>query len=239
MAFTGTGTSVAGVPIVFEPTIQRTKASMIIPPTQSSVLSILGSGLGRMFRTVNILTLLSWVRATTVQSQLAVSQKNSVSVRKHVGIVPDFRQLDDAAAGIRASRNTGSGAFVEDGPSARPNARQVFMILAPAGRFLMGPFPPGDLAARFFAAVMRPPRVFFISGDSCGSVWFGAGRTDALNAGRSGSPSTYWRASSWNVRMGIEMADKPAFLRTLFRFFRKNLERFFLITNQYTERAYG
>ena len=35
------------------------------------------------------------------------------------------------------------------------------MILSPAGRFLTDPRPPGDLAARRFAAVMRPPRLFF------------------------------------------------------------------------------
>ena len=36
-------------------------------------------------------------------------------------------------------------------------SRQVFMIFTPAGRFLTGPLPPGDLAARFFAAVILPP----------------------------------------------------------------------------------
>jgi hypothetical protein len=35
------------------------------------------------------------------------------------------------------------------------------MILLPAGRFLTIPFPPGPLAARFLAAVMRPPLLFF------------------------------------------------------------------------------
>ena len=36
------------------------------------------------------------------------------------------------------------------------------MIRLPAGRFLTRPLPPADFAARFFAAVIRPPRVFFI-----------------------------------------------------------------------------
>jgi hypothetical protein len=35
------------------------------------------------------------------------------------------------------------------------------MILRPAGRFLTIPFPPGPLAARFLAAVIRPPLLFF------------------------------------------------------------------------------
>jgi hypothetical protein len=35
------------------------------------------------------------------------------------------------------------------------------MILLPALRFRTGPFPPGDSAARFFAAVILPPLLFF------------------------------------------------------------------------------
>ena len=35
------------------------------------------------------------------------------------------------------------------------------MILRPAGRFFTSPFPPGPLAARFLAAVIRPPLLFF------------------------------------------------------------------------------
>jgi len=35
------------------------------------------------------------------------------------------------------------------------------MIFRPAGRFLTIPFPPGPLAARFLAAVIRPPLLFF------------------------------------------------------------------------------
>jgi hypothetical protein len=35
------------------------------------------------------------------------------------------------------------------------------MILLPAGRFLTIPLPPGPFAARFFAAVIRPPLLFF------------------------------------------------------------------------------
>jgi len=37
----------------------------------------------------------------------------------------------------------------------------VLMIFLPAGRSLTGPFPPGLLAARVLAAVIRPPRLFF------------------------------------------------------------------------------
>ena len=37
----------------------------------------------------------------------------------------------------------------------------VFMIFAPALRFLTEPFPPGDFAARFLAAVILPPLLFF------------------------------------------------------------------------------
>jgi hypothetical protein len=36
------------------------------------------------------------------------------------------------------------------------------MILLPAGRFLINPFPPGVLAARLLAAAIRVPLVFFI-----------------------------------------------------------------------------
>jgi hypothetical protein len=35
------------------------------------------------------------------------------------------------------------------------------MIFRPAGRFLTGPLPPRDFAARFFAAVILPPLLFF------------------------------------------------------------------------------
>lgn len=38
---------------------------------------------------------------------------------------------------------------------------QVVMIRLPAARFLIVPFPPGRLAARFLAAVILPPLVFF------------------------------------------------------------------------------
>jgi hypothetical protein len=37
----------------------------------------------------------------------------------------------------------------------------VFMIFRPTLRFLTGPFPPGFFAARFFAAVILPPLLFF------------------------------------------------------------------------------
>jgi hypothetical protein len=36
------------------------------------------------------------------------------------------------------------------------------MIFRPAFRFATGPFPPFRLAARFLAAVILPPLVFFI-----------------------------------------------------------------------------
>ncbi len=35
------------------------------------------------------------------------------------------------------------------------------MIFRPTFLFLTGPFPPGFLAARFLAAVIRPPLLFF------------------------------------------------------------------------------
>ena len=38
---------------------------------------------------------------------------------------------------------------------------QVLMIFRPAGRFLTIPFPPRPFAARFFAAVILPPLLFF------------------------------------------------------------------------------
>jgi hypothetical protein len=37
----------------------------------------------------------------------------------------------------------------------------VLMIRRPAGRFLTNPFPPALSVARFLAAVIRPPRLFF------------------------------------------------------------------------------
>jgi hypothetical protein len=42
-----------------------------------------------------------------------------------------------------------------------PPGRYVFMMFLPAGRFLIAPFPPADLAARVFAAVILPPLLFF------------------------------------------------------------------------------
>ena len=42
--------------------------------------------------------------------------------------------------------------------------RQVFMILRPAGRSLTGPLPPLAFAARFLAAVIRPPLDFLDMG---------------------------------------------------------------------------
>jgi hypothetical protein len=49
-------------------------------------------------------------------------------------------------------------------PSAGANAPATFyvlMILRPVGRFLTGPLPPADFAARPLAAVIRPPLLFF------------------------------------------------------------------------------
>jgi hypothetical protein len=43
----------------------------------------------------------------------------------------------------------------------------VFMILRPAARFLISPFPPFAFAARDFAAVILPPLVFFTTVFSC------------------------------------------------------------------------
>jgi hypothetical protein len=37
------------------------------------------------------------------------------------------------------------------------------MMFLPAERLFTGPFPPFRFAARFFAATIRPPRVFFMS----------------------------------------------------------------------------
>lgn len=37
----------------------------------------------------------------------------------------------------------------------------VLIIFLPAGRFLTIPFPPALFVARFLAAVIRPPRLFF------------------------------------------------------------------------------
>ena len=44
------------------------------------------------------------------------------------------------------------------------------MIRRPAGRFATGPLPPGDLAARFLAAVMRPPLLFLATGMGFGMI---------------------------------------------------------------------
>jgi hypothetical protein len=58
----------------------------------------------------------------------------------------------------KAPGETSPGAFA----GALVRARcYVLMILRPAGRFLTIPFPPRPLAARFLAAVIRPPLLFF------------------------------------------------------------------------------
>jgi len=63
----------------------------------------------------------------------------------------------------RMRRRTGCGRGCAQRSRARNRERgpQVFMIFLPALRFLTGPRPPGDLAARFLAAVIRPPLLFF------------------------------------------------------------------------------
>src|SRR5215213_5906787 len=58
---------------------------------------------------------------------------------------------------VGTPRITQRGGLFGSGDSARG---QVFMIFRPAGRFAMGALPPLAFAARFFAAVMRPPLLF-------------------------------------------------------------------------------
>lgn len=53
------------------------------------------------------------------------------------------------------------------------------MMFRPAGRVATGPFPPGDFAARFFAAVIRPPRLFLAM-----LVFFGLGLKTGFSVGR-------------------------------------------------------
>jgi len=63
----------------------------------------------------------------------------------------------------RMRRRTGCGRGCAQRSRARNRERgtQVFIIFLPALRFLTGPRPPAALAARFFAAVIRPPLLFF------------------------------------------------------------------------------
>ena len=49
------------------------------------------------------------------------------------------------------------------------------MIFLPALRDLTGPLPPGALAARFFAAVMRPPLLFLAIWSLRLDEWFNSG----------------------------------------------------------------
>jgi hypothetical protein len=51
-------------------------------------------------------------------------------------------------------------AFSTNASAALP---QLDMIFRPALRFLTGPFPPGLFAARFLAAVIRPPLLFLVT----------------------------------------------------------------------------
>jgi hypothetical protein len=44
--------------------------------------------------------------------------------------------------------------------TGRQRNAQVFMMFLPAFRVLTFPLPPGAFAARFLAAVMRPPLLF-------------------------------------------------------------------------------
>ena len=43
------------------------------------------------------------------------------------------------------------------------SVRQVFMMFMPTLRVLTGPLPPGAFAARFLAAVIRPPLLFLVT----------------------------------------------------------------------------
>lgn len=61
----------------------------------------------------------------------------------------DETDPDRVATGIAATTRTGE-------------RRYVFMIVLPALRLLTRPLPPLAFAARAFAAVIRPPRVFFM-----------------------------------------------------------------------------
>ena len=63
-----------------------------------------------------------------------------------------------SAVAAEAPKKTSTGAFA--GALARTR-RQVLIIFRPAGRFLTSPLPPVVFAARFLAAVIRPPLLFF------------------------------------------------------------------------------
>ena len=52
------------------------------------------------------------------------------------------------------------------GPAGAGGDGYVLMMRLPAGRLLIRPFPPELFAARCFAAVMRPPLLFFAMGFS-------------------------------------------------------------------------
>ncbi len=53
------------------------------------------------------------------------------------------------------------------------------MIFRPALRLATGPFPPGFFAARFLAAVIRPPLLFFAILNT--SLWFLSSGTEGEN----------------------------------------------------------
>ena len=76
------------------------------------------------------------------------------------------RRGRDAARPIDADRREDFGTAQRAGEE-RSRLRgvrgaYVFMILRPALRLLTRPRPPADLAARFLAAVIRPPLLFFM-----------------------------------------------------------------------------
>src|SRR5947209_5653004 len=60
--------------------------------------------------------------------------------------------------GVAAAFLLASAGVVVERPDSAP---YVFMMCLPALRFLTGPLPPLLFAARRFAAVIRPPLLFF------------------------------------------------------------------------------
>lgn len=73
----------------------------------------------------------------------------------HAGGSPT--QIIDGIVGLWDLAPANSISFAPPGPLAR----HVFMILRPTFRFFTGPLPPFAFEARFLAAVIRPPRLFF------------------------------------------------------------------------------
>jgi len=79
----------------------------------------------------------------------------------------DFPKTDPAPPSRRWSHYK-KKAVVKRPSGTKLTARcsQVLMIFRPAGRFLTIPFPPGPFAARFLAAVILPPLLFFAISNS-------------------------------------------------------------------------